>query len=80
MQQSKFAGLVHWCNRDGHLAWFVGYWDEEAAEYQHPLSAAERRANPGASAWYSKGCDYMPHFETRTQALRHARYIWGSQG
>jgi len=79
MQQSKFAGLVHWCNRDGHLAWFVGYWDEKAAEYQHPLSAEERRVNPGASAKFSKDCGYMPHFETRAQALRHARYAWGGQ-
>ena len=79
MRKATFAGLVHRCYRDDHLPWFVGYWDEKAAEYQHPLSAAERRVNPTGSAWFSRTCAYMPHFATRAQALRHARYVWGGR-
>ena len=78
---SDYAAYVHECKRE-HAGgrWFVAAWSDAHAQYTIPLSAQERRLNPTGTAWYSRTCEGMPHYATRAQALRHARYVYGDRG
>lgn len=74
---ASYTQYVHECHR-GHIGhWFVAEWSDQNAQYMVPLSAEERRLNGGCFAAFSRTCHTMPHCDTRRQALRAARHIYG---
>lgn len=68
----KAADFVHESNGRFHVA----RWVESAAQYQWPLSAAERRAT-GCSGGFSRRVEDAPSYRTRASAMSAARRMFG---
>jgi hypothetical protein len=72
MNRNSYNQYVHECSHHDER-WFVGEANDDHTRYNIPV-----RGVP-AYQFTSDSCLYMPHYATRRQALRAARYIYGGE-
>lgn len=61
----------------GVTRYAVAAYSEENAQYTCPMTASERRDNPGCFAFFASTPYGFGRFLSRRAALRRARYLFG---
>lgn len=65
-------------NERGETRYAVAEWNEQAGQYQRPLTAQAARAT-GCFAEFCRNLNYFGGYVDRQRALRRARYLFGNE-
>ena len=76
--KQDFTQYVHeFTDKSGTTRYAVGEWDESAGQFTAPLDARTRKLT-GCFAEFSSSAAGLGGYIKRTDALRRARYLFGS--
>lgn len=77
--KAKYSDYVHeFVDHTGRTRYAVAEWVESAGQYQCPLDNRTQKLS-GCRAEFSRTLDWLGGYPTRRQALRRARYLFGTE-